>query len=241
MKIDPPTRKAASRSLEAEVQSALTWLKRHSTTAALDGMARYGVPSDNALGVSMKDMKVLGEKLGHNHELALKLWDTGVYEARMMCAFVGDPARTTSAQMDHWCRDFDNWAIGDTLCFHLFDRTPFAWAKVARWSSRRDEFQKRAAFALLWSLSLHDKRAGDEPFVRALVLIERAAGDGRNFVKKAVLMALGALGRRNLALNAAAVAAAQRLVNSREPSARWIGRNALKELTSPKVTKRLKK
>ena len=112
-------------------------------------MARYGVPSDNALGVSMKDMKVLGEKLGHNHELALALWDTGVYEARMMCAFVGDPARTTSAQMDRWCQDFDNWAIGDTLCFHLFDRTPFAWAKVARWSSRRDEFQKRAAFALL--------------------------------------------------------------------------------------------
>ena len=153
MKIDPPTRKTTNRSLEAEAQSALTWLKRHSTKAVLDGMARYGVPSDNALGVSMKDMKVLGEKLGHNHELALKLWDTGVYEARMISAFVGDPARTTPAQMDRWCRDFDNWAIGDTLCFHLFDRTPFAWAKVARWSSKTRRIPKARRFCAALGLS----------------------------------------------------------------------------------------
>jgi 3-methyladenine DNA glycosylase AlkD len=234
------TRQATKPSLEAEVQSALKWLRRHSTTAALDGMARYGVPSDNAFGVAMKDLKVLGKELGRNHELAAALWDTGVYEARMVCAFVDDPALITAAQMDRWCHDFDNWAIGDTLCFHLFDRTPFAWAKVAQWSSRRNEFQKRAAFALLWSLCLHDKRADDEPFVRGLVLIERAAGDGRNFVKKGVNMALGALGRRNLALNAAAVAVARRLADSHEPSARWNGRTALKELTSPAVTRRLK-
>jgi 3-methyladenine DNA glycosylase AlkD len=203
-------------------------------------MARYGIPSDKAFGVAMKDLKVLGKELGRNHELAAALWDTGVYEARMVCAFVDDPALITAAQMDRWCHDFDNWAIGDTLCFHLFDRTPFAWARVARWSSRRNEFQKRAAFALLWSLCLHDKRSGHEPFVRGLVLIERAAGDGRNFVKKGVNMALGALGRRNLALNAAAVTVARRLADSHEPSARWNGRTALKELTSPAVTRRLK-
>lgn len=234
------TRKATKPSLDAEVQSVLKWLKRHSTTAALDGMARYGVPSDKAFGVAMKDLKVLGKELGRNHELAAALWDTGVYEARMVCAFVDDPALITAAQMDRWCHDFDNWAIGDTLCFHLFDRTPFAWAKVAQWSGRRNEFQKRAAFALLWSLCLHDKRSDDEPFVRGLVLIERAAGDGRNFVKKGVNMALGALGRRNLALNAAAVTVARRLADSHEPSARWNGRTALKELTSPAVTRRLK-
>ena len=187
------TRKATKPSLDADVQSVLKWLKRHSTTAALDGMVRYGVPSDKAFGVAMKDLKVVGKELGRNHELAAALWDTGVYEARMVCAFVDDPALITAAQMDRWCHDFDNWAIGDTLCFHLFDRTPFAWAKVAQWSSRRNEFQKRAAFALLW-----------------------------------------------IALNAAAVTVARRLADSHEPSARWNGRTALKELTSPAVTRRLK-
>ena len=234
------TGKAQNPSLEAEVRSALKWLKSHGTKATLDGMARYGIPSDKAFGVAMKDMKALGKKLGRNHELAAALWDTGAYEARMVCSFVDDPALITAAQMDRWCHDFDNWAICDTICFNLFDRTPHAWAKVAQWSTRRNEFEKRAAFALLWSLSVHDKRADDERFVRGLVLIERAATDGRNFVKKAVNMALRAVGKRNLALNVAAVDVARHLADSQEPTARWVGTDALKELTSPAVTKRFR-
>ena len=152
--------------LEDEVESALAWLKRHGSKATLDGMARYAIPSDNALGVAMRDMKVLGKKLGHNHELATALWKTGVYEARMVCSFVADPARITPAQMDRWCRDFDNWAICDTICFNLFDRTPYAWTKVTQWCNKRNEFEKRTAFALLWSLSMHDKRAGNELFLQ---------------------------------------------------------------------------
>ena len=222
------------------MQSALKWLKRHSTRATLDGMARYAIPSDNAFGVAMKDMKALGKKLGRNHELAAALWTTGVYEARMVCSFVADPARITPAQMDRWCHDFDNWGICDTMCFNLFDRTPHAWAKVRQWSSKRNEFEKRTAFALLWSLSVHDKGARDEQFVQGLVLIERAAGDRRHFVKKAVNMALRAIGKRNLALNAAAVAVARRLADSQEAAARWVGKDALRELTSPAVTRRLK-
>ena len=233
-------KKAAKPSLEDEVQSALKWLKSHSTKATLDGMARYAIPSDKAFGVAVKDIKALGKKLGRNHELALALWDTGAYEARMLCSFVDDPAQVTPAQMDRWCRDFDNWGICDTICFHLFDRTPHAWAKVAQWSNKRKEFEKRTAFALLWSLALHDKRAGDEQFVHGLALIERAAADERNFVKKGVNMALRAIGRRNRALNAAAVAVARRLADSQEAAARWVGRDALRELTSPAVTKRLK-
>ena len=194
-------------------------------------MARYAIPSDNALGVAMKDIKALGTKLGRNHELAEALWKTGVYEARMLCSFVGDPERLTSAQMDRWCRDFDNWAICDTMCFNLYDRTPHAWAKVTQWSSRRSEFERRAAFALLWSLALHDKRADDKQFVRSLALIERAANDERNFVKKAVNMALKAIGRRSRALNAAAGATARGLADSPDETARWIGRDALRELT----------
>jgi 3-methyladenine DNA glycosylase AlkD len=231
--------KPSRQSLEAEVESALTWLKRHSSKRNRDGMARYAIPSDNALGVSVADIRVLGKRLGRNHELAAALWNTGVYEARMLTSFVAEPARVTSAQMDRWCRDFDNWAIVDTLCFHLFDRTPHAWQKVAQWSDRRDEFGKRAAFALLWALTVHDKHAGDELFAKGLVLIERAASDERHFVKKAVNMALRAVGKRNPALNAAAVTVARRLADSPPGAARWVGKDALRELTSPSVVRRL--
>ena len=196
-------------------------------------MARYAIPSDKAFGVSMGNMQLLAKRLGRNHELAAALWDTGWYEARMLASFVDEPARVTPAQMDRWCRDFDNWAICDTVCFHLFDRTPHAWRKVAQWSRRRDEFVKRAAFALLWGLTVHDKGADDEPFLQGLLLVERAASDERHFVKKAVNMALRAIGKRNPALNAAAVAVAQRLADSPQAAARWVGKDALRELTSP--------
>ena len=232
-------RNVVKKSLEDEVRSAIKWLKSHSTKSTLDGMARYAIPSDKALGVAYKDMKVLGKRLGRDHDLAAALWDTGVYEARMVASFVDDPSKVTPAQMDRWCRDFDNWAICDTMCFNLFDRTPHAWAKVTQWSSSQDEFVKRTAFALLWSLSVHDKRAGNEPFVQGLILIERAADDERNFVKKAVNMALRAIGKRNRALNAAAVSTARRLAGSPNAAARWVGKDALRELTSPSVIRRL--
>jgi 3-methyladenine DNA glycosylase AlkD len=141
--------------------------------------------------------------------------------------------------MDRWCRDFDNWAICDTTCFHLFDRTPHAWRKVEQWARRRDEFVRRAAFALLASLALHDKRAADEPFVRCLPLIERAAGDERNFVRKGVSWALRSIGRRNLGLNTAAVALALRLSASGEPAARWVGKDALRDLTRNATKRRV--
>lgn len=186
-----------------------------------------------------KDMKALGKRLGRNHELAAALWSTGVYEARMVASMVDDPAQVTPAQMDRWCKDFDNWGICDTMCFNLFDRTPHAWAKVTQWSRSKHEFVKRTAFALLWSLSVHDKRAANELFVEGLVLIERAADDERNFVKKAVNMALRAIGKRNRTLNAAAVVLARRLAGSPNATARWVGKDALKELRSPGVMRRL--
>lgn len=231
--------KSPRQSLQDETEQALTWLKRHSSRRNREGMARYAIPSDHALGVSVANIRVLAKRLGRNHELAAALWDTGVYEARMLTSFVDEPARVTPAQMDRWCRDFDNWAICDTLCFHLFDRTPHAWQKVAQWSNRREEFVKRAAFALLWGLTVHDKHAGDAAFAEGLRFIERAATDERNFVKKAVNMALRATGKRNPALNAAAVAVARRLADSPEAAARWVGKDALRELTSPSVTRRL--
>ena len=203
-------------------------------------MARFAIPSDNALGVAMRDIKVLGHKLGHNQELASALWKTGVYEARMLASFVGDPAKLTAAQIDRWCKAFDNWAFCDAMSFNLFDRTPHPWTKVAQWSSKRNEFEKRTAFALLWSLTMHDKAASDDQFIQGLALIEREAGDGRNFVNKAVNMALRAIGKRNRALNTAAVAVARRLAESQDRAAKWVGRDALRELTSSGVSKRLR-
>lgn len=231
----------SKQSVAGEVQSALQWLKDHSTESTLNGMARYAIPSDHALGVAMKDIKALGKQLGHNQELASALWDTGVYEARMLASFVGDPVRITSAQMDRWCNEFDNWAFCDAMCFNLFDRTPHAWSKVPRWSISKKEFVRRTAFALLWSLSVHDKKAGNERFVEGLVLIERAADDERNFVKKAVNMALRAIGKRNIPLHTAAVGLARSLADSMDPKTRWVGRDALRELTSDAVMKRTKR
>jgi 3-methyladenine DNA glycosylase AlkD len=203
-------------------------------------MARYGIPSDNASGVSVADIRLLAKKLGRNHALALGLWETGNYEARMLAPFIDEPARVTPAQMERWCRDFDSWAICDALCFHLFDKTPHAWQKIAKWSTRREEFVKRAAFALLASVALHDKTAPDAPFLKSFVLIERAATDDRNFVKKAVSWALRGIGKRNSALHAAAVKLAHRLADSPNPAARWIGKDALRDLATAATLRRLK-
>jgi 3-methyladenine DNA glycosylase AlkD len=204
-------------------------------------MARYGIPSENASGVSVVDIRLLAKKLGRDHDLALALWDTGNYEARMLTPFIDEPARVTPSQMDRWCRDFDSWAICDALCFHLFDKTPYAWQKIAKWSNHREEFVKRAAFALLASFALHDKTAPDAPFLKSFVLIEHAATDDRNFVKKAVSWALRGIGKRNPALNAAAIKLARRLADSPHPAARWIGKDALRDLATPATLRRMKK
>src|ERR671912_1359410 len=219
---------ADSKRVDDQVQFALAWLKRRSTRATLEGMARYAIPSAHAYGVAMRDIKALGQTLGRSQPLAVALWDTGVYEARMLASFVGDPQQLTPAQMDRWCRTFDNWAFCDAMSFNLFDRTPHAWAKVAEWSTRRREFEKRTAFALLWSLTVHDKTAADGPFLHGLALIEREAGDERHFVKKATNMALRAIGKRNRTLTAAAMLVARRLADSQDPTARWVGKDALR-------------
>ncbi|HUE83448.1 MAG TPA: DNA alkylation repair protein [Pyrinomonadaceae bacterium] len=142
--------------------------------------------------------------------------------------------------MDRWCKDFDSWAICDTVCFHLFDRTPHAWEKVTDWSNERDEFVRRAAFALIASLAVHDKRASTDQFARCLPLIEKATTDERNFVNKGVSWALRVIGRRNREIHAAAVILAKSLSESPNASARWVGKDALKDLTKPAVLKRLK-
>ncbi|HEX6398664.1 MAG TPA: DNA alkylation repair protein, partial [Steroidobacteraceae bacterium] len=210
------------------VASALRWLEKHASKSVREGMSRYAIPNEHALGVRMSDIQKLAKQLGRDHALALELWKTGVYEARMLTAYVDEPARVTRAQMDAQARAFDNWAICDTLCFALWVRTPHAFAKIRQWATRREEYVKRASFALLASVALKDKEAPDEEFRRALALIEKASGDERNFVKKAVNWALRGIGNRNRALNQAALDLSRKLAASAAPAPRWIGKDALR-------------
>jgi 3-methyladenine DNA glycosylase AlkD len=233
------TKKAADPARRYDVHSVLAWLQRTGTKANRDGMARYAIPSDKAFGVSVGALHKYAKTVGKNHELAGALWETGRYEARMLAAFIDEPARVTAAQMDRWCRDFDSWAICDTACFHLFDRTPHAWRKARQWARAKPEFVRRAGFALMASLVGHDKTASDAAFLELLPLMEQGAYDERNFVKKGVNWALRSLGKRSIALNEAAVSVARRLAESDAPAARWVGKDALRELASPAVRKRL--
>lgn len=214
-------------------------LRRMGRKSVRDGMARYAIPSDRAFGIPMGAMRKLAKGIGRDHALAEALWKTGWYEARTVAAFLAEPARVTPAQMDRWCRGFDSWAICDTVCFHLFDRTPHAFGRIGRWARLEGEFQRRAAFALLASVALHDKEAEDAAFLKCLPLIERAAGDERNFVKKGVSWALRGVGRRGPKLWRASVALAERLLASRSPAARWVGRDARKDLQKPALARRM--
>lgn len=235
-----PTRpKAKPTAAPPRAQDVIAWLRAHGTQKARDAMARYAIPSEKAFGVPVSALRAYAKGVGHDHSLAAALWETGFYEARMLAAFIDEPDRVTPAQMDRWCRQFENWAVCDTVCFALFDRTPHAFAKVEEWSRQKDEFGKRGAFALLWGLTVHDRHSGDAPFQRALLLVEAAADDERNFVKKAVNMALRAVGKRSPGLNAAAVEVARRLSVSEDKTARWVGKDALRELTSASVGRRL--
>ena len=222
-----------------DVAEILSWLERRGTKRNREGMARYAITATKVFGVSMATMKSLAKRYGSDHELALLLWEEGWHETRILAAFMADPARLKAREMDRWARAFDNWAVCDTLCFHLFDRSPHAWAKVESWSKSSEEFVKRAAFALLASLAAHDKQAPDAPFLRSLRLIERGAKDERNFVKKGVSWALRVIGQRNRKLHAAAMRAAHKLAASADASARWVGKDALRDLTRPIVQKRL--
>lgn len=224
-----------------DVDSIVATLRRMGSRRNREGMARYAIPSERAFGASMARIQALARRLGKRHALAGALWRTGWHEARLLAVYVEEPERVTPVQMDRWCRDFDSWAICDTVCFQLFDRTPHAFRKVRQWAPRREEFVRRAAFALLASLALHDRETADAAFVRCLALVDRAASDERNFVRKGVSWALRGVGRRSRGLHRDAVAIARRLAASEDGTRRWIGKDALADLTRPAVVRRLRR
>jgi 3-methyladenine DNA glycosylase AlkD len=225
---------------DPRVNAALAWLKKHSKKSNRDGMARYAIPSDKALGVRMSDIQKLAKLLGRDHALAVALWKTDVYEARMLCAYIDEIEKVTPARMDAQARAFDNWAICDTLCFALWVRSPHAFRKIRQWSNHRAEFVKRASFALLASMALKHRESTDADYLRCLPLIEKAAADERNFVKKGVNWALRGIGRRSAKLNKASIALAKKLAAAKDAAPRWIGKGALRELSSAAVQRRLK-
>src|SRR5687767_14010734 len=231
--------KPAPRDAAANAAYAVKWLQQRGTEANREGLARYGIVAKNVIGVSVGTMRILVKELGHDHALSKALWKTGYYEARMLSAMVGEPQRVTPAEMERYAKTFDNWAICDTMTFALWDRSPHAWPKVREWSTRDEEFVKRASFAMLASLTVHDKSAPDERYLEGLRLIEREATDNRNFVKKAVNWALRSIGKRTPMLNKEAIAVARRLSDSDDAASRWVGKDALRELTSPAVQRRL--
>jgi 3-methyladenine DNA glycosylase AlkD len=221
-------------------QDALKQLKAKSTAHDLANLKRFGIAATKPLGVSMKNIQVVARNVGRDHALAEALWKTGVYEARMLAAFVDDPEAVTPAQMDRWCRDFDNWGIVDTICFKLFDQSPHAWSRVAKWAKHKGEFQKRAGFVMLACLAGHDKTATDDQFIAGLSLIERGADDDRDLVAKGISWALRRTGMRNKNLYGLSLEVARRLAASDDASARWVGKDAVRDLTRPLVAKRFK-
>ena len=211
--------------MPADPGPVIAALEAAASAKVRDEMApRYGIVTDRAMGVPMAAMQRIAKPLAPDHALAAALWDTGWYEARTVACLIDDPALVTPAQMDRWRADFDNWAIVDTACFKLFDRVPGAAAMVEPWAALDDEFGRRAGFALLACLALHGR---DADFPRGLALIEAAATDERNFVKKGVAWALRAIGlKRDPSSRAAARALAARLAASPDRTARWIGKDA---------------
>jgi 3-methyladenine DNA glycosylase AlkD len=204
-------------------------------------MAYFGVKVPKAHGISTPVLQQFARAIGKSQELAEELWSAGIHEARILATLIGEPDKITSAQMERWVRDFNSWDVVDGACCYLYAHTKPAWAKVDLWSRRNAEYEKRAAFSLLAYLSYKDHEASDARFVAALRLIEREAGDERNFVRKAVNWALRNIGKRNLALNRAAIESAERIRAQNSRAARWIAADALRELKSDAVQARLRK
>jgi 3-methyladenine DNA glycosylase AlkD len=214
-------------------------LRKLADPKAVHSAASFGIQSKVMYGITTPVLQKLARPIGRDQQLSLDLWRTGIMEARIIAAFIGEPAKVTSGQMESWLKDFDSWAVCDCCCCYLFDKTKDAYKKAIAWSRSKAEYEKRAAFALMAYLAVHDKPAPDDAFLKFLPIIAREAWDDRNFVKKAVNWALRQIGKRNRALNQAAIQTAREIREQGTRAARWIAADALRELESEAVQRRL--
>jgi len=225
----------------SSVEEALRRIEAKAKPDQVQGMARYGMVAERRLGLSVPDMRAIARQLGKNHELALELWKTGIPEARIVAAMIDEPELLTEEQMEEWVKDINSWDVCDQVCMNLFEKTPLAWRKILDWSERKEEFVKRTAFALIACLAWHNKEAEDGKFIKLFPVLKRGATDERNFVKKAVNWALRNTGKRNLNLNRAAIQVAREIQLVDSKAARWIASDAIKELESEAVQRRLRR
>lgn len=229
--------------ISKEVGQIIKKLRSIADSKNVEGMARFGIKSENALilGVSIYGIRDIAKGIPKDHKLARRLWDSGIHEARHLAAIIDEPAKVTEKQMETWITDFDSWDLCDQVCANLFDKTQFAYKKAFEWSARKEEFVKRAGFVLMATLSVHDKKAMDETFEKFFPIIMREAYDDRNFVRKAVNWALRQIGKRNIRLNQKAIKVGEEIKKLDSKTARWIASDALRELQSEKTQKRLRK
>ncbi len=215
------------------LDNTLARLQAAARPEALTGMARFGLTGDGRLGLAVPTLRELAREFKRDHDLALALWDTGIPDAQILAGMVADPAQLTVAQMDHWVAGMLAWDVCDQACTNAFVKSPLAWGAIPRWAAREREFEKRAGFALLAVAAVHQKARPDADFLACMPLIEAAAGDDRNFVKKAVNWALRQIGKRSAGLREPALTLAQRLCEREDRAARWIGHDARRELGRP--------
>jgi len=224
----------------ADVESVLKKLEGLSNPEAVEEMARFGITPKKTYGVAIPNLRKLAKEIGRDHSLAQQLYALGIRETMILASMIADPEAVTEEQMERWVAEFDYWEICDQCCANLFEKTRFAYQKAVEWSSREEEFVKRAGFVLMARLAVSDKKAGDEQFERFFPIIQREATDNRNYVKKAVNWALRQIGKRSPSLNSKAIEVAREIQKIDSRSARWIASDALKELTSEAVQRRLK-
>jgi 3-methyladenine DNA glycosylase AlkD len=217
----------------------LAEMSRHRSQKNIDGMERFGIVSKNVLGLTTPFIKAAAKKHKRDHSLALELWRSGIFEARILAAFIADPKQLKISIANQWVREFDNWAICDGVCIHCFRDTPYAHELIGKWVKRKEEFVRRAGFSMIATLAVNDKRSEDKVFLKYLPIIKKYSTDERNYVKKAVNWALRQIGKRNLKLNGAAIKAAKEIQRLDSSSAKWIAADALRELKGPQVQERL--
>lgn len=207
-------------------------LKKYSKPRDREGMVRFGINPKYALGVRIPVLRNLAKKIGKNHRLAKGLWATKIHEARILAGIIEEREKVDEKQMGRWVKEFNSWDLCDQCCMNLFDKLPFAWSKAIEWAKREEEFVRRAGFALMACLAVHDKGAKNKDFVNFFPLIKKYSTDERNFVKKAVNWALRQLGKRNQFLEEAAIKTAKEIQKIDSKSAKWIAADAIKELSN---------
>jgi 3-methyladenine DNA glycosylase AlkD len=213
----------------------------------IEGMARFGIrPKSKVFGISIPELRKIAKEIKKDlsaqtsHNLAMKLFGSGIHEARLLAGFIAESEKLTEQEIEKWVKTFDSWDIVDQVCGNLFDKSKIAVKKISEFAKRDAEFEKRVAFALIAALSVHNKKMRDEEFLKFFPLIKKASTDERNFVKKAVNWALRQIGKRNKNLNKETLKLAKEIQEIGSKSSKWIAKDAIRELESEKIKSRLK-